>query len=256
MSSWNINGRHFLCCFAGKGGSNVNRLKEETGVTINIPDEKSSTIRIEGSPEGVARAQAELSEMVTKMENEREKDIVIEHRFHKNIIGAKGEKIREIREKCNQVTWPNAARSLVFGSCPLSLNWRFKWRSPIRLKRATWSRFVARNRMSMPLTSTCKSSTKSCSRLPTLSRWAVVLFDFLEKLSCFLSHLPWLHVHRTIQQNVQVLTGSADNETDDKIWNHESTIAVVFVIKIDQYGWCIHFYTDQQLHVQLYNFVT
>lgn len=42
--------------------------------------------------------------MVTKMENEREKDIVIEHRFHKNIIGAKGEKIREIREKCNQVT--------------------------------------------------------------------------------------------------------------------------------------------------------
>lgn len=87
----------------GKGGSNVNRLKEETGVTINIPDEKSSTIRIEGSPEGVAQAQAELSEMVTKMENEREKDIIIEHRFHKNIIGAKGEKIREIREKCNQV---------------------------------------------------------------------------------------------------------------------------------------------------------
>lgn len=41
--------------------------------------------------------------MVAKMENEREKDIVIEHRFHKNIIGAKGEKIREIREMFNQV---------------------------------------------------------------------------------------------------------------------------------------------------------
>jgi len=95
----------------GKGGSNVNRLKEETGVTINIPDEKSSTIRIEGSPEGVAQAQTELSEMVTKMENEREKDIIIEHRFHKNIIGAKGEKIREIREKCNQVqvTFPDSS---------------------------------------------------------------------------------------------------------------------------------------------------
>merc|ERR1712136_413782 len=58
-----------------------------------------------------AQAQAELSEMVTKMENEREKDIIIEHRFHKNIIGAKGEKIREIREKCNQVqvTFPDSS---------------------------------------------------------------------------------------------------------------------------------------------------
>jgi len=95
----------------GKGGSNVNRLKEETGVTINIPDEKSSTIRIEGTPEGVEQARTELSEMVTKMENEREKDIIIEHRFHKNIIGAKGEKIREIREKCNQVqvTFPDSS---------------------------------------------------------------------------------------------------------------------------------------------------
>ena len=95
-----------MLSFLGKGGSNVNRLKEETGVTINIPDEKSSTIRIEGTPEGVEQARTELSEMVTKMENEREKDIIIEHRFHKNIIGAKGEKIREIREKCNQV-WLN-----------------------------------------------------------------------------------------------------------------------------------------------------
>merc|ERR1712136_446587 len=58
-----------------------------------------------------AQAQAELSEMVTKMENEREKDIISEHRFHKNIIGAKGEKIREIREKCNQVqvTFPDSS---------------------------------------------------------------------------------------------------------------------------------------------------
>jgi len=41
--------------------------------------------------------------MSQKMENERERDIIIENRFHKTIIGAKGEKIREIREKFNQV---------------------------------------------------------------------------------------------------------------------------------------------------------
>lgn len=111
---------------SGKGGSNVNRLKDETGVTINIPDERSSTIRIEGTPSGVAQAKAELMELVTKMENERERDINIEHRFHKNIIGAKGEKIREIRDMFNQVCAKfliSFQESLFILSC---VNLRFK----------------------------------------------------------------------------------------------------------------------------------
>lgn len=37
------------------------------------------------------------------MENEKERDIVIEQRFHRNIIGTKGDKIKEIRDKFNQV---------------------------------------------------------------------------------------------------------------------------------------------------------
>jgi KH domain len=94
----------------GKGGSNVNRLKDKTDVTINIADEKSPLIRIEGSPQGVEQAKAELMEMVAKMENEREKDILIDHRFHKNIIGAKGEKIREIRDMFHQV-WINCSKN-------------------------------------------------------------------------------------------------------------------------------------------------
>ena len=41
--------------------------------------------------------------MVNKLENEKEKDVIIEQRFYKNIIGSKGEKIREIKDKFNQV---------------------------------------------------------------------------------------------------------------------------------------------------------
>lgn len=36
-------------------------------------------------------------------ENERSKDLIIEHRFHKQIIGTKGEKIKEIRDRFNGV---------------------------------------------------------------------------------------------------------------------------------------------------------
>ena len=53
----------------GKNGSNVNRIKTETGTSIQIPSDtvESNVIRIEGSPEGVAVAKAELLQMVGKM---------------------------------------------------------------------------------------------------------------------------------------------------------------------------------------------
>jgi len=85
----------------GKAGANVNRIKDETGVAINI--EESGQVRIEGNASGVHKAQVELEEMVKKLENEKEKDVIIEQRHYKSIIGAKGENIKEIREKFNQV---------------------------------------------------------------------------------------------------------------------------------------------------------
>jgi len=93
--------RHII----GKSGSNIGRIKNETGTSINIPSDttKSSVIRIEGSPEGVAAAKAEILEMARKMDNEKSRDIIIEHKFHKNIIGQKGEKVREIRDMFPEV---------------------------------------------------------------------------------------------------------------------------------------------------------
>lgn len=92
----------------------MTRIKNETGVSIRVPSdtENSNIIRIEGSPEGVARAKQELMEMVNKMENEKTRDILIEQRFHRALIGAQGGRIREIRDKFNQVviTFPDSGR--------------------------------------------------------------------------------------------------------------------------------------------------
>lgn len=41
--------------------------------------------------------------MVDKLENEVEKDVAIEPRFYRKIIGSKGDNIKEIRDKFNQV---------------------------------------------------------------------------------------------------------------------------------------------------------
>jgi transcription antitermination factor NusA-like protein len=93
--------RHII----GKNGSNIGRIKTDTGTSINIPSDttKSAVIRIEGSPEGVAAAKEEILDMAKKFDNEKSRDIIIDHKYHKNIIGQKGEKVREIRERFSEV---------------------------------------------------------------------------------------------------------------------------------------------------------
>lgn len=70
-------------------------------MVINI--DESGLIRIEGSKEGIQRAKEELEEQVHKLENEKEKDLNIEQKHYRSIIGTKGENIKDIRDKFNQV---------------------------------------------------------------------------------------------------------------------------------------------------------
>lgn len=113
--------------------STVNRIKEQYKVSVRIPQdsERSGLVRIEGDPKGVQLARRELMEMVHRMvrtgvnlsywltkksflslmftvlscsqENERTKDLIVEQKFHRTIIGQKGEKIKEVRDKFPEV---------------------------------------------------------------------------------------------------------------------------------------------------------
>nr|XP_026691860.1 vigilin isoform X2 [Ciona intestinalis] len=98
----------------GKGGQSINKLRDQYNVNIQIPTDtdKSSLIRIEGDPEGVKEAKKELEQMGQRLENEKSKDVLIEHRFHRNIIGQKGEKVKAIRDlfpKVN-ISFPDAKK--------------------------------------------------------------------------------------------------------------------------------------------------
>lgn len=84
----------------GKAGSNINRLKDELEVDINIEDVAGvNNIHIEGPIDGVRRAQQEIKEKIDKLDNEKEKDVIIDYRLHSTLIGAKGENIRELRNR-------------------------------------------------------------------------------------------------------------------------------------------------------------
>jgi cyanophycinase-like exopeptidase len=89
----------------------VSRLKAELGVQIRSLDaNRPNVLVVEGTKEAVAEAVKALKERVTKMENERARDIIIDRRLHKLIIGQKGERIREIRDmfKETNVAFPDA----------------------------------------------------------------------------------------------------------------------------------------------------
>uniref|UniRef100_A0A6Q2X0T4 Vigilin n=1 Tax=Esox lucius TaxID=8010 RepID=A0A6Q2X0T4_ESOLU len=93
--------RHLI----GKNGANINRIKEQYKVSVWIPQEpdRSGLVRIEGDPKGVQLARKELMEVAHRMENECTKELSVEQRFHRSIIGQKGEKIKEVRDKFPEV---------------------------------------------------------------------------------------------------------------------------------------------------------
>ncbi|XP_039296374.1 vigilin [Nilaparvata lugens] len=96
----------------GKNGANINRIKELTdaNISINRSGQNPNSILIEGTKVAVAEAERELKEIISKLDDEREEEMVIDSRLHSVIIGQKGEQIREIREKFNNqvnVTFPS-----------------------------------------------------------------------------------------------------------------------------------------------------
>eukprot|EP00096_Caligus_rogercresseyi_P014501 TRINITY_DN700_c0_g1_i6.p1 TRINITY_DN700_c0_g1~~TRINITY_DN700_c0_g1_i6.p1 ORF type:complete len:1348 (+),score=556.54 TRINITY_DN700_c0_g1_i6:85-4128(+) len=97
----------------GKNGATVNKLKGESDVSINIPEAPGSLIRIEGLTEGVKRSESELRVLVKRMANEKELELSIESRFHRSLIGPKGERIQKIR--CDypevQITFPEVGKA-------------------------------------------------------------------------------------------------------------------------------------------------
>lgn len=89
----------------GRQGSTITKVKNDTGVAITIPPDtaNSNIIRIEGEPGGVQRAKEELMKLANKILNEKSRDIIIEQRFHRMLIGAKGEGIKQVRDRFSEV---------------------------------------------------------------------------------------------------------------------------------------------------------
>uniref|UniRef100_A0A0K0FBP1 Dodeca-satellite-binding protein 1 (inferred by orthology to a D. melanogaster protein) n=1 Tax=Strongyloides venezuelensis TaxID=75913 RepID=A0A0K0FBP1_STRVS len=90
----------------GKAGTNITKLRDEFDVNVVMPNENTNSedIVVEGKKGGVKKCIDQIKEVVKKMENEKSRDIIIEQRFHKNIIGNKGESINKLRQQYPSVS--------------------------------------------------------------------------------------------------------------------------------------------------------
>lgn len=87
----------------------IAKLNKEHNVVIRLPQNAdsghytSTVVRIEGPPDAVRKCKQELVDIVAKLADERSKDIIIDQKFHSNLIGKGGKTLNEIRAKFNNV---------------------------------------------------------------------------------------------------------------------------------------------------------
>ncbi|RXN04636.1 vigilin isoform X2 [Labeo rohita] len=87
----------------GKKGQNLAKITQQMPKVHIEFTEGEDKITLEGPTKDVQMVQGQIEAIVTDLENERTKDMIIEQRFHRAIIGQKGEKIKEIRDKFPEV---------------------------------------------------------------------------------------------------------------------------------------------------------
>merc|ERR1711981_115740 len=93
--------KQFHRTIIGKGGQNIQKLKSEFDVQIDIPnpDEESQLIKITGKKDQVDKCGQRLRKTESEQANVVEESVAIQQKLHSQLIGKKGVQINELRSK-------------------------------------------------------------------------------------------------------------------------------------------------------------
>jgi polyribonucleotide nucleotidyltransferase len=85
----------------GKGGASINAIKADTGAQIDIDkptdgDDKDTAVQLRGTKKAVAAAKEAILAISTEVSDEVTEIVRIEPKFHRNIIGAGGQTLRQL----------------------------------------------------------------------------------------------------------------------------------------------------------------
>lgn len=104
----------------GKGGANVNRLRDETDAQIDVDRDDAqqngnevTNIRLRGTKKAIAAAKAEIIATAAEVDSEATFNLAIPSTFHGQIIGPGGQNLRDLIARAGGPADPRAAAQLV-----------------------------------------------------------------------------------------------------------------------------------------------
>jgi len=88
----------------GRGGASINEIKDQTDAQIDVEKGSdggaSTTITLRGTKKAIADAKTAILAISDQVAEETSDSVVIENRFHRNIIGAGGQGLKDLVAKC------------------------------------------------------------------------------------------------------------------------------------------------------------
>lgn len=89
----------------GRGGASINEIKDNTNAQIDVDKSTedggtTALITVRGTKQAVAAAKAAILQISEQVTDETSASVVVESKFHRNIIGAGGQGLRELIGRC------------------------------------------------------------------------------------------------------------------------------------------------------------
>jgi polyribonucleotide nucleotidyltransferase len=101
----------------GRGGASINEIKDLTGAIIDIDkltdDPSITNVSVRGTKEAINDAKAQILEIANSVGEETTVNLIIDNKWHRNLIGAGGQGLRELITRCGGPTDSKAQAGLV-----------------------------------------------------------------------------------------------------------------------------------------------
>lgn len=99
----------------GKGGANINDIKDRTGTHIDVEKsfETEATVTVRGAKQDIEEAKTLILEIASSVPEEAIVDMIIENKFHRSLIGAGGQGLKDLIVRSGGPTDPKLQAGLV-----------------------------------------------------------------------------------------------------------------------------------------------
>lgn len=99
----------------GKGGASINEIKDETGAQIDVDkgSDDNTTITCRGTKKAIADAKKAIVAIADQVGEEVTVSLTIENRYHRTLIGAGGQGLKDIVSRCGGPSDSRAQAGLI-----------------------------------------------------------------------------------------------------------------------------------------------